>query len=295
MRTELLIHSCSIVGHFVKLCDRVRALLLSMDSRRLFKCHLISNRTVGCVVLILFCTSTAAGLKSAAREGAEPAFIASAHQGVTIVDGICVDFMRAIEEIAPDIAFDQAPELLPALRVETAVAYNQIDIACGFLRSAEEESKVNYIEPALFSMSYSLLARAGDDVQIKDWNEIASLGDKGVILVNPDSGLISRLRGVGGLKVDFGGRSWEINLQKLLVGRGRFYLHQTPGFDAMLAKSEFNGKVKTLSMMIKRENFYIISSKSLPANVRERIQAAIVEIDRSGLRQRILDKWNIPQ
>ncbi|HSY28863.1 MAG TPA: ABC transporter substrate-binding protein [Burkholderiaceae bacterium] len=253
----------------------------------------LAVQIVACIMLILFSASTVAAVKSAAREGAEPAYIASAHQGVTIVDGICVDFMRAIEEIAPEIAFDLAPELQPALRVETAVAYNQIDIACGFLRNAEEERKVNYIEPALFSMGYSLLVRTSDDVQIKDWNEIANLGDEGVILVNPDSELISRLKEVGGLKVDFGGRNWVTNLQKLLVGRGRFYLHQTPGFDTTLAKSEFNGKVKTLPMMIKRENFYMISSKFLPENVRERIGAAIVEIDRSGLKQRILDKWNI--
>jgi polar amino acid transport system substrate-binding protein len=240
-------------------------------------------------------TESAAGatqIRTASQENTEPKYVTIKKDGKTIIDGLCIDVLRAIERVDPSLKFVGDQNIEPMIRTEFGVASGSIDLTCGLLRSKEREAKFRYIEPELFSVYYYLAVREDDDVQINNWDDIRKLGDQGVILVMNGFGMIKKMEALGGLKIDSGAKDSKTNIDKLLSGRGRFYLHRTPGFREEIIKSGAQGKVKLLPVQIHSEKTYMVVSKQLPENIVEKIHKAIVQIKNSGEMQKMQDKWN---
>ncbi len=231
-------------------------------------------------------------IRTAAQEGTTPKFVSLSPDRKTPIGGFCVDIMRAIERIEPDITFvgDQAWQ--PLVRVEAGVAHGQLDAACGLLRTQEREAKFTYIEPPLFPMNYFLAVRADDTVQISNWDDVRQLGARGTILVVHGFGVIRQLEKLGGLKLDSGGRDPAINLAKLMAGRGRFFFHRSPGINAEIASADMQEKVRVLPTVMHTENFHMVVSKKLPAATREKIRGAILRLHASGEMARLLAQWD---
>lgn len=230
-------------------------------------------------------------IRTAAQEATEPKFVILRQDGKTSVGGLCIDIMRAIERVAPDLKFvgDQAWE--PLVRVEAGVANNTLDAACGFLRNSLREAKFTYIEPALFPVHYYLAVRKDDEVQVGNWDDVRKLGDQGIILVINGFGMIKRLNDIGGLKVDSGANDSKTNLEKLLAGRGRFYIHRAPGIMHEIGKAGMQDKVKLLPTAIHSEKFHMVVSRGLPAETVEKMRKAIALLEKNGELKKMLDKW----
>jgi polar amino acid transport system substrate-binding protein len=232
-------------------------------------------------------------MRTAAQNASEPKFIALVDEdGRKSVGGICIDIMRAMERIAPEIRFVGDQTWQPLKRLEAMVENGNLDVACGLLHGVARETKFNYIEPPLFPVNYYLIVREDDDVQVENWNDVRKLGAQGVILVINGFGIINRLNELGGLTIDSGAYDSKANLDKLLARRGRFYLHRSPGINAEIRKAGMQGKVKILPTPMHTESFHMVVSKKLPAETVEAIRKAIVTLDRNGELKRIVDKWN---
>lgn len=249
-----------------------------------------------CVGALLFCAAPQPAaaiteIRTAAQEATEPKFVVLPQGGKPVVGGLCIDIMRAIERVAPDLKFvgDQAWE--PLVRVEAGVANGTLDCACGFLRNSQREARFNYIEPPLFPVNYHLVVRADDDLQVNSWDDVRRLGDQGTILVINGFGMIKRLHDIGGLKIDSGAMDSKTNLEKLLAGRGRFYIHRSPGIVAEIAKAGMHGKVRILPTVIHSEKFHMVTSRSLAPATVERMRKAIAQLEKTGELKRLLEKW----
>lgn len=231
-------------------------------------------------------------LQTAAQEATEPKFIQDTQGTKPTVVGLCIDIMRAIERVDPSLAFvgDQAWQ--PLVRVEASVANGNLDAACAFLRNRARESKFTYVEPALFTVNYRLVVATDDEVQIQDWDDVRKLGGKGVVLVIHGFGMVKRLEEIGGLTVDSGAKDSQTNLRKLLAGRGRFYIHRSPGIESEIRQSGLQDKVKLLPAVLHAEKFHMVLAKRVPAEVVEKVRAAITQLDRSGELARLFNKWN---
>lgn len=141
-------------------------------------------------------------------------------------------------------------------------------------------------------MHYYLVARADDDVQISNWNDVRKLGDQGVILVINGFGVIKKLEDEGGLRIDAGAYTSKGNFDKLLAGRGRFYYHRSPGIKAEIRAAGVADKVKLLPTPMHSEPFHMVLSRTVPADTVEKIRKAIVTLEKNGELKRILDKWD---
>jgi len=228
-------------------------------------------------------------LRTAAQIASDPKFVVS-NDGDTVVGGICVDIMRKIEHADSSLRFEGDQKWRPLTRIEAQLNKGDLDIGCGLLRNRAREEKYVYIEPPLFVVKYFLVARAGDGIQIDSWDDVRALGNQGGLLAIHGFGIVSKLVELG-LKVDDGATTSETNIGKLLGGRGRFYIHRSPGIETAIRGAERAGKVRLLPTAMLTEKFYMVVRRSMSADIVEKLRKAVGQLDQAGELARIFDKW----
>ncbi|MBC3920409.1 ABC transporter substrate-binding protein [Undibacterium sp. CY18W] len=230
-------------------------------------------------------------IRVAAQEASEPKFIAISQQGKPAIGGICVDIMRALEKVDPELKFVGDQTWQPRIRIDAGMNAGNIDAICGVQRITRNTSQYHFLDTVLFSVSYLLAVRADDDIDIQNWDDIRKLGDKGVILALHGFGIVDILEKMGGLKVDSGATSSLSNLNKLMAGRGRFYCHRSPGIKLSIQQAGLAKKIRLLAKPQLSEKFYMALSKTVPADQAKRISNALVALESSGELRRIFEKY----
>ncbi|MES2125932.1 MAG: transporter substrate-binding domain-containing protein [Pseudomonadota bacterium] len=252
-------------------------------------------RIAACALALAMQGAAATDIRTAAQQGGFPKYVQLKDGARPAIGGLCVDIMRAIERAEPGLRFVGDQEWRPSLRVDTALADGQIDAACGMLRTPKRDKLFHHIETPLFPVTYYLAVRADDQVKVANWNDVRKLGEKGIVLSNHGfEGVLAHMQAQGGILVDSGGHNAQANLTKLLAGRGRFFIHRSPGIEAEIARPGFDGKVKLLPAPMYTENFYMLVPKSMAPELRQKMNAAIVHIHASGELGKLVKKWSGP-
>jgi hypothetical protein len=228
-------------------------------------------------------------LRVAAQEGTEPKFVPGPQGGVI---GLCIDIMHSMERIDPGLRFEGHQQWMPLVRILYELSIGQQDAACGIQRTAERIPLFRFLDQELFSVSYMLVARADETAVINSWDDVRKLGPQGVLLTNRGFAATSFLEQLQGVQIDASASSTAINLQKLLAGRGRFFVHRTPGLQATLSQSGMAGKVRIMPTVMWRAPLYMALSRQLDPAVAERIRSALERMARSGELDRLLKKWD---
>jgi polar amino acid transport system substrate-binding protein len=250
-----------------------------------------------CLLLPLLCgvvpggAASAVTLRVAAQEGTEPKFIAASGGAVV---GLCIDILRAIEKQEPGLTFTGDQHWMPLVRVYTELARGDQDAACGVQRTADRERKFTFLEPALFPINYMLLARADDPVVINSWDDVRQLGPTTVVLANRGFASVQILEAAGGLQVDARSASPPMNLQKLIAGRARLFLHRTPGLQAFLVRAGAADKVRILPAVLASTHLYLVLGKHVDRDTAARVQHALTQLDKAGELERLLRRWDGP-
>lgn len=226
-------------------------------------------------------------LRVAAQSESEPKFIPAG----TSIAGNCIDIFRAIEKVDPDIKFAGDQRWMPLKRIEAMAAAKQLDAICGLIRNEERIAAYKIPDTPLFTVTYHLLARIDDPVNIKSWEEIRKLGDDGVILVNGGSGPVNTLTKAGNLKIDSAASSTGTNIEKLLAGRGRFFYYRQPGLNSEIKKSGHASKVRILPATFDSQVFYMMLGAHVGKVAESKISQALSTLNESGELKRIADKW----
>ncbi|KIF80544.1 hypothetical protein TSA66_06520 [Noviherbaspirillum autotrophicum] len=234
-------------------------------------------------------SGTVTELYTAPQEFSEPKFILRQQDGRTVVEGLCVDIMHAIERTDPHIRFVLGPPPQSLARIEASLVAGELHVACGFLRTGKREHALHYIEPPLFSTDFYMAVRADDDVAVRNWEDVRRLGEDAVILAK--YACAPALSSVEGLKTDFSAKDTKTNIQKLLAGRGRFFFHRSPGIEAAIRDAGAQGKVKILPVVMSRQPLYMVLSKAVPAHAATRIQTAIIRLEANGELAKLFAKW----
>lgn len=248
------------------------------------------------LLLPLLCGALPAGatgsviLRVAAQEGTEPKFIA---RGGTVV-GLCVDILRAIEKQEPGLTFTGDQHWMPLVRVFTELAGGEQDAACGVQHTPDREGKFTFLEPALFRNDYMLLARADDPVAVNSWDDVRQLGPRTVVLANRGFASVQVLEAAGGLHVDARSANPAMNLNKLIAGRARLFLHRTPGLQAFLNRNGATDKVRILPVVLASAPVYLVLGKHVASDTVARVQHALTQLDKTGELERLLRRWDGP-
>jgi len=232
-------------------------------------------------------------LRTAAQQGTAPKFLAADGASGTpgAATGLCIDLHRAIERLDPGLHITGDQQWRPLPRVEAELRAGALDIACAIMRTREREADLTYLEPALLAVTYHLVVRADDPVDIASWDDVRSLGDKGTILAMYGFGQVARLKELGGLVVDSGAADAATNLRKLLAGRGRFYYHRSPGIVAEIRKAGLDGKVRILPALMDIQRFYMVVGRHVPSAVVARLSRVLAQLEASGELRRLNAKW----
>ncbi|MBV7537004.1 transporter substrate-binding domain-containing protein [Duganella sp. sic0402] len=228
-------------------------------------------------------------IRVVAQEGSEPKFIPA---GIGRVVGLCIDLYRAIERADPGLQFVGDQTWLPSLRAHSGLAAHQYDALCAVQHTDERARQYVFLEPPLFQLRYQLIARASDTAAIASWDDVRKLGEQGMILTNRGYTAPAMLEHIGGLQVDSSAATPAANLQKLVAGRGRFFLHRAPGVQGFIDRAGVAHKVRILPAVMATTNVYMAMGTHVDPVVRLRVQRAVEQLDKSGELDRMLKKWD---
>jgi len=233
----------------------------------------------------------AQALRVAVQENSAPKFLDKA-DATPRVEGICPDILAAIERRVPslDVIYDPRPQ--PLKRLESNMESGLVDANC-LIDTNERRAKFKILPTVLFAFDYHLIARSDDPARIANWQDVRDLGPNGRILVVTGSGSMGRLALIGGLHFEEGGKSVTANLQKLVLGRGRFFYYRIHEWERELNLAKVGGMVKILPAKMEIVHFRMMFGKHVSPDLIEKTRRALQDMDNDGELVRIRDKWNI--
>lgn len=196
--------------------------------------------------------------------------------------GICLEILTAIEKVDPEIHFVGKTELMPVKRIEDDIESGKIEAFCAFIKNEARAAKMNFGEPAVFTVKHRIAAAADDNVDVGNFDELRKLGDSALIAVPIGTAFVNFLEKQGGLKLDSGSKEIKANLQKVVAKRVRFHYNADLNFREIENDPELKGKYRVLPAVFASEPQLMVFSKALPKATQEKIMAAVAKIKKSG-------------
>jgi len=256
-----------------------------------------SSHTLVCIVLSLGLMLQQAGavtlLRTSAQMQSEPKFVPAGTDGRPAVAGLCIDIFRAIEKLDAGLAFSGDQEWNPPARLDASLESGLLDVMCGMVQTPRRNERLAVLRPSLFSLRYVLLARAGDDAVVARWSDVTALPGRPVVLSLLGTGPSRQLRDVPGLAVDAGSDSVQHNLDKLVVGRGRFFYYRLPAANPTIHRYCQSGKIKVLPAVMREEPVYMMLGRHVPPAIGRRIEAALRRMKTDGELDLLMKKWQV--
>jgi ABC-type amino acid transport substrate-binding protein len=236
------------------------------------------------VLHILSCTALGIELKTAAQDSS-PKFILADGK----VEGICVDAMRAIEAVEPDIRFTGYQKFVPFRRIEQYIEEGKIDCFVGFVKNEKRMKKYIYVDVPIYFVRDILVARKDDSVQLTGLEDIKKLEDN-TILASMGIAQAQKLKAEG-YNVDDGGKTPEVNLYKLVAGRGRFLFQSEVSIRQAIKDGGYTDKVRILPLKLNETGRYIAFSKKTGKPVIEKVADALRKLRDNGELDKIYKKY----
>ncbi|WP_091191135.1 substrate-binding periplasmic protein [Formivibrio citricus] len=206
--------------------------------------------------------------------------------------GICIEIIRALEKLDPELKIVGLETKASTARIEAALAAGKIDVFFGLIKTKERAAHFVVAGDPLFNTAQLLVARKNDPIEVKDWDDVRKLGKDGVILVNEGTGQAFYLKKQGGLLIDDQGLTGLVNLKKLIMGRGRlFYVSDMYVAEDLALNKDLASSVKMLSPRFQKEGIYTMFSRKTPPELVNRIVENLKKLERSGEMKRIRARY----
>lgn len=209
--------------------------------------------------------------------------------------GICVDIIKAIEDIEPQITIHGYQEFLPFKRLQNKLKSGQLDVFFGLKKTAERRAIYQFLDIPLYHLNYVLAARIDEEVEIKSFDDLRALGPEGRVLTVYGTAACQFIHNEGGILVDDGAKSSEILLKKLLHGRGRFAFYHDLGLSSVIRKNHLENHVKILPTKFSTYHHYVAFSQHVSAETISLVGAALLQLKKSGALDRIHRQYDLPE
>lgn len=205
--------------------------------------------------------------------------------------GICIEVIRAMEKADPGLKFTGLEVRASTVRILRMLETHEIDMFVGIGRTPDREKSLTWLTPVVFSAHPRLFVRKEDPADFHSIDEILALQENNTILVNFGTVQDELLQDYPELKVDRGGTDTGKNLQKLLLGRGRFYFGSDLNTMPVIRSMGIGASVRALKVPFPAaDNYLVMDAKADPA-LRERLQAVLGKLSASGELERIFEKY----
>lgn len=207
--------------------------------------------------------------------------------------GLCNDVLNAIERVEPGLRFTGQDQPMSLARIESALAEGQLDVFCALIRTEAREAKYGFIDVPVYVVRHKIAVRAGDNVQVQTLDDIRKLGPGNVVIVAKGTAHEELLKRQPGLTVDASARDLDVNLRKLLHGRGRFLYHTENALLRYIEMEKLGGKIKLLPATLKEDGLYFAVSRSLPAASADMLRHALQQLADRGVLKKIYADYKV--
>lgn len=209
--------------------------------------------------------------------------------------GICVEIIRALQRLDTELQFDGLERPLPLKRISHELTHGTLDVFFSLIDTPERlRMGVDFLdEPVLYESRHQVAVLADDKIAITGLNDIARLGDQGVILVTHGTAYVEHLMQHPGLRVSKLALGNVQNLRMLMAGRGRFFYHAGSTLRSHIRAEGLQDKVRILPVVFKIDAQRVAFSPTLAAPARARVVAALRLLERSGDLQRLRERYGL--
>ncbi len=207
--------------------------------------------------------------------------------------GICVEIMQAIERIDPAIKFSGYQAFLPFKRLQRYLQDGDLDVFVGLKKTAKREKILTFLKTPLYKVNYVAAVRSGNREQIRSFDDIRSLGEKGRILTVFGTAASRFLKQQGGLIIDDTARTPLIAVKKLMAGRGDILFYHDLGLKNIIKKDNLGQEIKVLPTSFLDYRHYAAFSKKTPQAIVVRVEDALEELIESGQIDGIYKKYGL--
>lgn len=212
------------------------------------------------------------------------------------IQGLLPDIIRALEKVDPELSFIGYNEVLPFKRMKIYLELGKIDLFFGMSRNPKREQSFIYPDKPLYQVKHVVAVRADDPVSVNNFNEIAAMGSKGVILTLYGTSTHRYIKKQAqklmiDLQVDNGGRNVQALLLKLQGNRGRFAYYHSLGLIGTLKKMGLEEKIKILPATFRSYHHWVVFSKHCSKVKKDRVIAALDKLRTRGDLRKIAQKY----
>jgi polar amino acid transport system substrate-binding protein len=253
--------------------------------------RLTSPFLAGALGLLLCVCAAAQTIRVAAQESSAPKFLDTPDSNAQW-QGMCPDILRAIEKRNPGLRLQFDARAQPLKRIEAGMEFGTMDANC-LIDNSDRRTRFTVLTTPLFSFDYHLIARNDDAIRIDSWDDVRRLGAQGRILVMSGSGAMARLARVEGLQFEEGGKSATANLQKLVLGRGRFFYYRIYEWEKEIKLAKVDGMVKILPLTMETIQFQLMFGRHVAREVIDKVQHTLHEMESDGALTQIREKWHV--
>lgn len=210
-----------------------------------------------------------------------------------VPSGISYEIMRLVERNSR-FTFEYSGSLVALGRVSNDLSAGVMDIQFGLQKTPERESSMVF-GPPLYSVRIVGVMRADDPDSISSIADI--VGGKHVVLTQLGTGAAMVLRSIPGLRLDDAAKSVAVNLEKLLIGRGKILLYHNLSVNAVLADPGNAGKFRLVEINVsgykdlESADQYVVYAKHVPPSTVAEINGVIEALRKSGELGRITEKY----
>lgn len=209
--------------------------------------------------------------------------------------GICVEIIRALELLDPQLRFDGLQRELPLKRVTQELATHQLDLFFSLIDTPERlQLGLDFLDaPVLYESRHQVAVRADDRVQIGSLADIAALGPEGVVLVTHGTAYVEHLQRQPGILISKLALNNSQNLKMLLLGRGRFFYHAGSTLRSQIAQDGLGDRIRVLPAIFHSDKQRVAFSSRLNPELRSRVVSGLRQLEGSGQLQRLRQRYGV--
>ncbi len=210
-----------------------------------------------------------------------------------VPSGLSYEILKLIETKS-GYTFVYQDKLVPLARVSKNLEDGITDIQFGIQKTSERERGMIF-GPILYKVKLIGVMRKDDVTEILSLPELVE--QKAVVLTQYGTGAAASLKTVSGLMVDDQATSVDMNIKKLLAGRGKIMIYHNLTLNYVIRASKYKDLLKMVELNFgESTDFvdigqYLVYSKKTPQRVMDDINQAVRDASDNGELQSITDKY----
>lgn len=182
-------------------------------------------------------------------------------------------------------------DFVPFKRIQNNLDEGKIDVFFGFAKNPKRMKKYKFTDTPIYEVNHIIAVRANDKINIKTLDEISKIKGSKTILTNFGTATERFLKTKEKLTVDAGGKNLSVNLEKLLLGRGRMVYFHDLGLYSTVKRDFSPGKIKILPVSFRKYFHYIAFSKKVPLEIIAKVNTAATKLKEEGTLKKIREKY----